>query len=104
MKLDNVISSDASDPILLNPNINGIAFNSQFGIIYTYKEKLNIGLSFPQLFTTAIDLELENIEGAYDLTKHRILYFSYMLDLSEDILFKPMFLIKMQMALNLNGI
>ena len=94
MKLDNVISSDASDPILLNPNINGIAFNSQFGIIYTYKEKLNIGISFPQLFTTAIDLELENIEGAYDLTKHRILYFSYMLDLSEDILFKPMFLIR----------
>jgi type IX secretion system PorP/SprF family membrane protein len=99
MNLDNVISSDASDPILLNPNLNGIAFNSQFGIIYSYKEKLNIGISFPQLFTTSIDLELQNIEGAYDLTKHRILYFSYLLDLSEDIAFKPLFLIR-----NANGI
>ncbi len=94
LKLNDIISSDASDPIILNPNLNGIAFNSQFGMIYSFKEKLNVGISFPHLFTTSIDLDLQSIEGAYDLTKHKILYFSYLIDLSQDVLFKPIFLIR----------
>ena len=36
LKLNDIISSDASDPIILNPNLNGVAFNSQFGSFVYY--------------------------------------------------------------------
>ena len=89
-----LLFSCQSDPIILNPNLNGMAFNSQFGIAYSFKEKLNLGISFPQLYTSSIDMDLQNIEGAYDLVKHKIMYLSYVLDLTQDVLFKPMFLIR----------
>ncbi len=95
LNLNDVISfNDINDPIIQNSNLNGIAFNSQFGLAYTFNNKLNIGLSIPHLFTSSIDMSLETIEGAYDLVKHNIIYASYNIDLSQDIRFKPMFLIR----------
>ena len=92
MNLNDIIATDYTDDIIVMQSFNDIAFNSQFGLSYTYDDKLNIGFSFPQIYSS--DIEFENVEGAYNLNKHRYFYSSYEMDLSEGVIFTPMFLVR----------
>lgn len=93
MNLNEIIATDYTDDIILMQSFNDIAFNSQFGLSYTYDDKLNIGFSFPQIYSS--DIEFENIDSAsYNLDKHRYFYSSYAMDLSEGVIFTPMLLVR----------
>lgn len=92
--MNNMISTDNSDEILLNNGVNGVGFHSDFGIAYSLNKKLNIGISFPNLFTTSMNIEPINIDQTYDYKMHRIAYLSYELDMSSDVKFTPIILIR----------
>lgn len=92
--MSNMIATDYTDELLLNNGVNGVGFHSDFGIAYSLNKKLNIGLSFPNLFTTAFNIEPLSMDQTYDYKMHRILYVSYELDMSSDVKFTPILLLR----------
>jgi len=90
--LDGVIADDMNDELLLNPTLRGIGFDAQFGALFVYKKVLKVGFSLPQMFSNSVNLDLANIQGAYDLSRHTIFHVSYTTDMSDDIKFVPTFL------------
>jgi len=89
LNLDEIIGDE--DDIVVMQSFNDIAFNSQFGLSYTYDDKLNIGFSFPQIYSS--DIEILG-DTSYNLVKHRYFYSSYSMDLSEGVFFTPMLLVR----------
>lgn len=92
--MENMVATDYSDHILQNNGINGIGFHSEFGLTYSFKKKLAIGLALPQLFSSSIDLEPTTSESSYVFNSHRFFYISYQMDMSEDVTFTPLLLLK----------
>ncbi len=94
LDLNSVTADDYTDDVLLNPQLNGTAFDAQFGIHYTFKKDLKIGLSFPQMLQSDVSLDMQNIEGAYNLTRHTMFYASYDMAIDDKVSFIPTLLIR----------
>ncbi len=92
--LENMIATDYSDQLLQNNGINGVGFHSEFGFNYSFKKKLNVGLSLPQLFSSSFELEPISSENTYNFISHRYFYVSYQMDMSEGVTFTPIVLLK----------
>ena len=92
--MNNMIATDYSDELLLNNGVNGVGFHSDLGIAYSLNNKLNVGVSFPNLFTTSLRLEPLNTDQSFDYKMHRILYVSYELNMSSDVKFTPLLLLR----------
>ena len=54
-----------------------MTFDATFGISYTFKKDLNVGLSLPQLLGTKADLGIDG--SKYNLVRHSNIYASYRL-------------------------
>ena len=98
--MNNMVATDYSDELLLNNGVNGVGFHSDFGIAYSLNKKLNVGISFPNLFTTSFNLEPLNMDQTYDYKTHRILYISYEFSMSSDVKFTPILLSRKAVGLS----
>ena len=92
--LENMVATDYSDYLLQNNGTSGTGFHSEFGLNYSFKEKLTIGFSLPQLFASSFDLEPAILNNNYIFNSHRFFYASYELNMSKDVTFTPLILFK----------
>jgi len=74
VNMTDVITDDYNDALLLNPTLNSIGIDAQFGILYSFKSDLKVGLTFPQMINKKAESSINN---QYDLAGHWILYSSY---------------------------
>jgi len=83
VNIDNTIGIDPNDPLINGASkLNSTAFNTGFGINYNWKD-LNVGFSFPTLFTTKEEYTLN--QGYYlRLQREMLVYGSYMFHLHQD--------------------
>jgi len=81
VNMSNVVTDDVNDALLLNPSLNSIGMDAQFGILYSFKQDLKIGLTFPQMINKNT---ANSINNQYDLASHWITYVSYDAKLDED--------------------
>jgi len=87
----NVITDDYSDALLANPSMNSLGVDANFGILYTYKNDLHIGLTFPQLINKKA---ANSINEQYDLAGHWIIYASYDAEIDEQFDLMPTLLMR----------
>lgn len=83
VRTDNTIGVDPDDPLINNATkLNSSAFNSGFGINYTWRN-LNLGFAFPTLFANKEEYALN--QGYYlRLQREMLLYGSYLFEVHQD--------------------
>ena len=91
--VNNIVTDDYSDVLLTSGNtLNGIGVNAQFGMLYTFKKLVNVGISFPQMLKNKVNLSGTN--QAYDLANHWIFYTSGNIKIDEQFKVVPTLLIR----------
>lgn len=87
----NVVTDDYSDALLVSPKMNTTGVNAQFGILYSFKKDLKVGLTFPQLISKSATNSMNN---EYDLASHWIMYATYEGAIDDKFDFMPTILLR----------
>lgn len=91
--LSGVKADDYTDNLLMGGTTKGLLFNAKFGLTYVYKNNLKIGLSFPQLLKS--QLQISNTDnGIYDFSRHWNVYASYSIELDKKVNFVPVLMVR----------
>ncbi len=69
--LSDVIASDYSDNTLAQGNQSDMGFNSDAGVLF-YTDRIRIGVSIPQVYSTGIGIQMSGVEEEYKLVNHMI--------------------------------
>jgi len=91
--LSNIKADDYSDNLLLGANTKGMLFNAKFGLAYSYKKDLTVGLSFPQLLENTLQIQNSDT-GVYNFARHWNFYATYNLELDSKVDFIPVLMIR----------
>jgi len=92
LDLSNIQADDMSDVVLSSATQMKMTFDATFGLAYTFKKDLNIGISFPQLLGTKADLDIDG--GKYNLVRHSNIYASYKMKIDERFEVIPLIMVR----------
>lgn len=92
LDLSGVMADDMGDIVLSTATTMKMSFDATFGMTYTYKKDLTVGISLPQLLGTKADLSIEGEK--YNLVRHSNIYASYKLKIDDMFEVTPVILLR----------
>lgn len=100
LNLGSIQADDMSDIVLSSATNLKMTFDATFGMSYTFKKDLNVGISFPQLLGTKASLDVID-GGKYNLVRHSNIYASYRMKIDEQFEVIPLILVRNAQKKNL---
>jgi len=92
LDLSSIQADDMSDIVLSSATGMKMTFDATFGLSYTFKKDLNIGIALPQLLGSKADLAIDG--SKYNLVRHSNIYASYRMKIDEQFEVIPLIMVR----------